>query len=130
MFDWLQLCPQGRALRGNWRANFLSQPGIITLDHHEAEFKVAQEVPFIIGQFTNTGAGGSTQPQNPFQTIDRKDVGLIIKLTPHVNEGDSVRLTIEPEVSSMRQVVQDAAALITHKLEKIGSGHDCTPKTT
>src|SRR3546814_21180118 len=87
-----------RARRGDSRANILSQPSIITLDHHEAEFKVAQEGPFITGQFTNTGSCGSTQPQNPFQTIDRKDVGLLLKVTPHVNEGDAVRLDIVQEI--------------------------------
>jgi general secretion pathway protein D len=117
MVDVLQLGVLIRALRGDSRANILSQPSIITLDHHEAEFKVAQEVPFITGQFTNTGSGGSTQPQNPFQTIDRKDVGLILRVTPHVNEGDAVRLDIVQEVSSLLPQVQGAADLITNKRE-------------
>lgn len=117
MVDVLQLGALIRALRGDSRANILSQPSIITLDHHEAEFKVAQEVPFITGQFTNTGAGGSTQPQNPFQTIDRRDVGLILKVTPHVNEGTAVRLDITQEVSSLLPQVQGAADLITNKRE-------------
>ncbi|MDZ4377109.1 MAG: type II secretion system secretin GspD [Xanthomonadaceae bacterium] len=117
LVDVLQLGVLIRALRGDSRANILSQPSIITLDHHEAEFKVAQEVPFITGQFTNTGSGGSTQPQNPFQTIDRKDVGLILRVTPHVNEGDAVRLDIVQEVSSLLPQVQGAADLITNKRE-------------
>lgn len=113
----LQLGALIRALRGDSRANILSQPSVITLDHHEAEIKVAQEVPFITGQFTNTGSGGSTQPQNPFQTIDRRDVGLILKVTPHVNEGTAVRLDITQEVSSLLPQVQGAADLITNKRE-------------
>lgn len=113
----LQLGALIRALRADSRANILSQPSVITLDHHEAEFKVAQEVPFITGQFTNTGSGGSTQPQNPFQTIDRRDVGLILKVTPHVNEGTAVRLDIVQEVSSLLPQVQGAADLITNKRE-------------
>lgn len=117
LVDVLQLGALIRALRGDSRANILSQPSIITLDHHEAEFKVAQEVPFITGQFTNTGSGGSTQPQNPFQTIDRRDVGLILKVTPHVNEGDAVRLDITQVVSTLLPQVQGAADLITNKRE-------------
>src|SRR3546814_15790792 len=102
MGDVRQLGALTRPLGRESRANSLSQPRIITLDHHEAEFKGAQEVPFNTGQFTNTGSGGSTQPQNPFQTIDRKDVGLSLKVTPHVNEGTAVRLDITQEVSSLQ----------------------------
>src|SRR5690606_35380039 len=79
-----------RALRGDSRANILSQPSLVTLDNHEAEFKVVQEVPFVTGQYTNTG-NGSSNPTNPFQTITREDVGLILTVTPHINEGSAVR---------------------------------------
>jgi len=106
-----------KALRGDARANMLSNPSIVTLDHKQAEFKVVQEVPFLTGQFTNTGAGGSTQPTNPFQTIERKDVGLILTVTPHVNEGSSVRLDLKQEVSSLAPGVQGASDLITNKRE-------------
>jgi len=106
-----------KALRGDARANLLSSPSVVTLDHKEAEFKVVQEVPFLTGQFTNTGAGGGTQPTNPFQTIERKDVGLILTVTPHVNEGTRVRLDLKQEVSSLAPGVQGASDLITNKRE-------------
>ena len=107
-----------RALRGDGRANILSRPSVITLDHQEAEFKVAQEVPFLTGQYTNAGGGDGNQPTNPFQTIERKDVGLILNVTPHVNEGDSVRLDIRQEVSTLApSQVQGAVDLITNTRE-------------
>lgn len=106
-----------KALRADGRANILSNPSVVTLDHQEAEFKVTQEVPFLTGQYTNTGAGGNNQPTNPFQTIDRKDVGVILRVTPHVNEGSSVRLDIFQEVSSLAPNVQGATDLITNKRE-------------
>lgn len=105
-----------KALRGDGRSNILSRPSVITLDHQEAEFKVAQEVPFVTGQYTNTGTGGSL-PQNPFQTIERKDVGLILRVTPHVNEGDAVRLDIVQEVSTLAPRAAGAVDLITNKRE-------------
>ena len=105
-----------KALRGDTRANILSQPSIVTLDHQEAEIKVVQEVPFLTGQYTNTGTGAS-QPTNPFQTIEREDVGVILTVTPHVNEGDSVRLDINQEVSSLSPNVTGAVDLITNKRE-------------
>lgn len=115
MVDVLQLGVLVQALRGDGRANILSRPSVVTLDHSPAEFKVAQEVPFITGSFTNTASGGTNLPQNPFQTIERRDVGLILKVTPHVNEGDSVRLDILQEVSSLAPPAQGAADLITNK---------------
>lgn len=107
-----------RALQGDGKSNILSTPSVMTLDNQEAVIKVAQEVPFITGQYTNTSTnGGSNQPTNPFQTIQRKDVGLVLKVTPHVNEGDSVRLDLHQEVSSLAPSVTGAADLITNKRE-------------
>ncbi|MCK7593418.1 type II secretion system secretin GspD [Pseudomarimonas salicorniae] len=106
-----------RALRGDGRANILSNPSVVTLDHQEAEFKVVQEVPFLTGQYTNTTQGGVSQPANPFQTVDRRDVGLILTVTPHVNEGDAVRLDLKQEVSSLAPNVSGAVDLITNKRE-------------
>ncbi len=117
MVDVLQLGVLVQALRGDGRANILSRPSVVTLDHHPAVFKVAQEVPFITGQFTSTSQGGSNLPQNPFQTIERRDVGLILEVTPHINEGDSVRLDIVQEISSLAPPAQGAADLITNKRE-------------
>ncbi len=106
-----------RALQGDGKTNILSTPSVLTLDNQAAVIKVAQEVPFITGQYTNTGSGSTTQPTNPFQTIERKDVGLTLKVTPHVNEGDSVRLDLHQEVSSLAPSVSGAVDLITNKRE-------------
>ena len=79
-----------RALRGDSNSNILQTPSIITLDNEEAEIKVAQEVPFLTGSFTNTGVGNQQGQVNPFQTIQREEVGTILKITPQINEGDAV----------------------------------------
>lgn len=105
-----------KALRGDGRANVLSNPSVVTLDNTEAQFKVVQEVPFLTGQYTNTGTG-SNQPTNPFQTVERKDVGLILTVTPHINEGTAVRLEIKQEVSAIASTVAGAVDLITNKRE-------------
>ncbi|MEO7916977.1 MAG: type II secretion system protein GspD, partial [Dokdonella sp.] len=107
-----------RALRGDGKTNILSTPSILTLDNQEAEIKVAQEVPFLTGSYSATGAGGgSTGVSNPFQTIERKDVGLVLKVTPQINEGDAVRLAIHQEVSSLAPQVSGAVDLVTNKRE-------------
>ena len=104
-----------RALRGDGNTNILQTPSIITLDNEEAEIKVAQEVPFVTGQFTNTGVGNQQGQVNPFQTIQREEVGTILKITPQINEGDAVMLKIEQESSASRQGTQGAVDLITNK---------------
>jgi general secretion pathway protein D len=102
-----------RALRGDASTNILQTPSIITLDNEEAEIKVAQEVPFVTGQFTNTGAAAGSV--NPFQTIQREEVGTILKITPQINESQSVLLKIEQESSDIAQSTQGAVDLITNK---------------
>jgi general secretion pathway protein D len=87
-----------RALQNDTNTNILSTPTIVTLDNEEAELIVGQNIPFVTGSFTGTG---STNPQNPFQTIERQDVGLTLKVTPQINEGDTVQLVIEQETSSV-----------------------------
>ena len=112
----LQIGALVRALRGDGRANILSRPSVITLDNQPAEFKVVQEVPFLTGAYASTGTGSNVA--TPFQTIERKDVGLILRVTPHVNEGDSVRLDIVQEVSSLVPgQVSGAVDLVTNKRE-------------
>ncbi len=107
-----------RALRGDGKTNILSTPSILTLDNEEAEIKVAQEVPFLTGSYTNTASTGQNGAvTNPFQTIERKDVGLVLKVTPQINQGDSVRLQIHQEVSSLAPQVSGAVDLITNKRE-------------
>jgi general secretion pathway protein D len=104
-----------RALRGDSNTNILQTPSIITLDNEEAEIKVAQEVPFLTGSFTNTGVANQQGQVNPFQTIQREEVGTILKITPQINEGDAVMLKIEQEDSSVAQGTQGAVDLITNK---------------
>jgi general secretion pathway protein D len=85
------------ALEEQQNANILSTPSILTLDNEEAYITVGQNVPFVTGSFTNTGSGGDGA-QNPFQTIQRENVGITLRVTPHINEGDSVVLEIEQEI--------------------------------
>ena len=87
------------ALETQGNANILSTPSLLTLDNQEAFITVGQQVPFVTGSFTNTGGAGNVQ--NPFQTIERQNVGVTLKVTPQVNEGDSVVLDIVQEVSSV-----------------------------
>jgi len=103
-----------RALRGDSSTNILQTPSVITLDNEEAEIKVAQEVPFVTGQFTGT-SGNNNGSVNPFQTIQREEVGTILKITPKINKGDSVMLKIEQESSAIAQGTQGAVDLITNK---------------
>jgi general secretion pathway protein D len=103
-----------RALRNDGTSNILQTPSITTLDNEEAEIKVAQEVPFITGQYTNTG-NTNQGSVNPFQTIQREEVGNILKITPQINEGTAVQLKIEQENSGITQGVQGAVDLITNK---------------
>jgi general secretion pathway protein D len=102
-----------RALRNDANTNILQTPSVTTLDNQEAEIKVAQEVPFLTGQFTNTGA--SQGQVTPFQTIQREEVGEILKITPQINEGNSVQLKIEQESSNVSQGIQGAVDLVTNK---------------
>lgn len=102
-----------RALEGDTATNILSTPQLTTLDNEEAEIVVAQNVPFITGQFTNTGSG-TDSAVNPFQTIEREDVGITLRITPQINEGDSVKLDIETESSSLSTSAV-ASDIITNK---------------
>jgi general secretion pathway protein D len=89
-----------RALRSDDNTNVIATPSALTMDHQEATIKVAQEVPFVTGQYTNasTAVAGNV---SPFQTIQREEVGTILKITPQINEGDAVILKIELESSSV-----------------------------
>jgi general secretion pathway protein D len=86
-------------LQANSGANILSTPNILTTDNSEAVITVGESVPFVTGSFTNTGGSGSVQ--NPFQTINRQNVGTTLRVTPHVNRGDRVALDISQEISSI-----------------------------
>ena len=104
-----------RAIRADTQTNIVATPSTVTMDNQEAELKVAQEVPFITGQFTNTTAvtGGTV---NPFQTIQREEVGTILKVTPTISpEGSAVMLKISIESSSIGQKPAGAVDLVTNK---------------
>ena len=96
------------ALNGSGKANILSTPSIVTLDNEEAMIMVGQEVPFI----TNTEIKSISV--NPFQNYERKDVGLTLKVTPQINEGDTIKLDIEQEISNILPG-SNASDLITSK---------------
>jgi general secretion pathway protein D len=91
-----------RYLQANGDGNILSTPNLLTLDNEEAKIVIAQNVPFLTGQFTNTGAGGNSGSVNPFQTIERKDVGITLKVKPQISENGTVKLTIYQEVSTVQ----------------------------
>ncbi len=96
--------------QGNTEANVLSTPSLLTTDNNEAEISIGQNVPFVTGSFTTT-TGDAT---NPFQTIQREDVGVSLKVTPQINEGDTVILEIEQEVSSISNSAS-ASDIITNE---------------
>src|SRR5690606_5445931 len=101
-----------RALETNANANILATPNLLTLDNEEARIIIGQNVPFVTGQFTATGTGGASV--NPFQTLERRDVGTTLRVKPQVSESGTVRLQIFQEVSSVQSVTL-AAGIITNR---------------
>ena len=100
-----------RALESMSKANILSTPNILTLDNEEARIVVGQNVPFITGQFVGPASGGATV--NPFQTIERRDVGLTLRVRPQISESGTIKLVIYQEVSSVQDTTS-AAGIITN----------------
>ena len=92
-------------------ANILSEPTLMTLDNEEAKIVVGQNVPFITGQYAQTG---STSTVNPFQTYDRQDVGLTLEVRPQITAGNTVRMDVYQEVSSIANAT-NASGIITNK---------------
>ena len=92
-------------------------PSVITLDNEEAQIKVAQEVPFVTGQYTNTGTGGGGGAVNPFQTIQREEVGNILKITPQITDENTILLKIEQEASGIAAAASQVTStdLVTNK---------------
>ena len=91
-----------RAIQSDTHTNVISTPSAITMDAQEAELKDAQEVPFVTGQFSNTGSGGNNGAVNPFQTIQNEEVGTILKVTPTISpEGTAVMMKLSIESSSL-----------------------------
>ncbi|HZO23187.1 MAG TPA: type II secretion system secretin GspD, partial [Steroidobacteraceae bacterium] len=103
------------ALRGDSDTNVIATPSTMTLDNQEAEIKVAEEVPFVTGSFANTGTV-SNGAVNPFQTIQREEVGTILKVTPNIAaEGNSVVLKISIESSSVLPTSVSSVDITTSK---------------
>ena len=102
------------ALSSNSKSNLLSTPSLLTLDNQKAEILVGQNVPFQTGSYTTDAAGAN----NPFTTIERKDIGVTLKVTPHINDGATLRLEIEQEISSIAPsggLNAQAVDLVTNK---------------
>ncbi|MBL8249947.1 MAG: type II secretion system secretin GspD [Candidatus Competibacter sp.] len=91
------------ALAKDADTNVLSTPTVVTLDNEEAEIIVGQNVPFVTGSYTTSTSSGSSASQvgNPFQTIQREDIGIKLKVKPQINEGNAVKLEISQEVSNL-----------------------------
>jgi general secretion pathway protein D len=107
----LTLGALARALESNTKANILSMPNLITLDNEEARIIVGQNVPFITGQFTTPASGGAGV--NPFQTIERRDIGLSLRVRPQISEGGTVKMAIYQETSNIQE--STSSGLITSK---------------
>ncbi len=104
-----------RFLETEGDANVLSTPNLLTLDNEEAKIVIGQNVPFVTGQYTNNNSGG-TGSVNPFQTIERKDVGLTLRVRPQIGEDGTVKMTLFQEVSSVvESSISSAAGPTTNK---------------
>ncbi len=97
------------ALENDGNANILSTPNMITLDNELATIKVGQNIPILTGSFT-TGSSGAN---NPFQTVDRKDVGLLLKVRPQISEGGTIKLSIYHENSGIDNSVTSSSGIVT-----------------
>ncbi len=100
------------ALQGDAATNIVSTPTIVTLDNEMAEINVGQTVPFLTGSFASTGAAQGSV--NPFQTIEPRDIGTRLAITPQINEGSGVKLMIEQETSGIATNVTGAVDLVTN----------------
>lgn len=104
----------GRFFESSGDGNVLSTPNLLTLDNEEAKIVVGQNVPFVTGQYTNNNTSGATV--NPFQTIERKDVGLTLRVKPQISENGSIKLQIYQEISSIAaSSLTSSTGLITNK---------------
>ncbi len=101
-----------RALQNDANANILSTPNLLTLDNEEAKIVIGKNVPFITGQYAQTG---NATTATPFQTVERKDVGLTLRVKPQISEGGTVRLQIYQEVSSIDTLTTNTAGVVTNK---------------
>lgn len=99
-----------RALGGDASTNVLSTPNLVTLDNQEAQIVVGENVPLITGKYSS-GSTDASDDVNPFQTIQRQDIGITLKITPHINDGGAVRLELEQAVSNRGNTL-DAADIV------------------
>lgn len=104
-----------RALSATTQANILSTPTVVAIDNQPASLLVGQNVPFITGQATGNAAG----VENPFTTIERRDIGISLEIVPRINQGDSITLEIRQKVENIAPSVESASDLITNKREII-----------
>jgi general secretion pathway protein D len=102
-----------RAMENTGEANILSTPNLLTLDNQSASILVGKTVPFVTGQYVTSGSNGSS---NPFQTIEREDVGLKLNIRPQISEGGAVKLDIYQEVSSIDESRSNSTSgIVTNK---------------
>ncbi|RSE76183.1 type II secretion system secretin GspD, partial [Achromobacter denitrificans] len=102
-----------RAMQNTGEANILSTPNLLTLDNQSASILVGKTVPFVTGQYVTSGSNGSS---NPFQTIEREDVGLKLNIRPQISEGGAVKLDIYQEVSSIDETRSSpTTGIVTNK---------------
>jgi general secretion pathway protein D len=103
-----------RALQSNGEGNVLSTPNLLTLDNEEAKIIIGQNVPFVTGQYASTN--GSSSTVNPFTTVERKDVGLTLRVKPQINENGTIKMQIFQEVSNVDPASRsDVNGLTTNK---------------
>jgi general secretion pathway protein D len=114
----LNLGMLAKALETDTNANILSAPNLMTLDNEEAKIVVGQNVPFVTGSYAQTG---SSTTATPFQTIERKDVGLTLKIKPQIMQGGTVKLQIYQEVSSVVASSASSTAGVTTNKRSIES---------
>ena len=100
-----------RALEADSGSNILSTPTIVALDNEKAEILVGSNVPFITGQ--STGSAASTE--NPFQTIERHDIGISLKILPRINNDDSITLDVQQTVENIAQSTGETSDVVTNK---------------
>jgi general secretion pathway protein D len=101
-----------RALEADTNANILATPNLLTLDNEESKIVIGQNIPILTGQYAQTG---STATVTPFQTIERKDIGLTLRVKPQISEGGTVRLQIFQEVSSIQSVTNVAGVILNKR---------------
>jgi len=110
----LEIGALARALANDANTNVLSTPSIVTLENQEASINVGQEVPFLSGSFSTQGIQSGDGQVNPFQTINREEIGIKLNVTPYINEGDTIILDLSQEVSTLAPSA-GAVDLITNK---------------